>query len=105
MDILVTNIQRFSLHDGPGIRTTVFLKGCSLCCPWCSNPENLSPHMEKYIKDFNSDIPVISKLENTILRKNCMQRLLKIELFIQEISRQKTGIELIRPTWIVSLVG
>ena len=51
MGILVTNIQRFSLHDGPGIRTTVFLKGCSLCCPWCSNPENLSPHPEKYIKD------------------------------------------------------
>lgn len=37
--ILVSNIQRFSLHDGPGIRTTVFLKGCSIRCPWCSNPE------------------------------------------------------------------
>lgn len=40
-DILLTNIQRFSLHDGPGIRTTVFLKGCSLRCPWCGNPENV----------------------------------------------------------------
>lgn len=40
--IFVSNIQRFSLHDGPGIRTTVFLKGCSLHCPWCSNPENIS---------------------------------------------------------------
>ena len=49
--MLVTNIQRFSLHDGPGIRTTVFLKGCSLRCPWCSNPENLSPSVQKYIKD------------------------------------------------------
>lgn len=49
--ILVTNIQRFSLHDGPGIRTTVFLKGCSLRCPWCSNPENLKPYPEPYIKD------------------------------------------------------
>ncbi|MBR4556102.1 MAG: radical SAM protein [Clostridiales bacterium] len=37
--ILISNIQRFSLHDGPGIRTTVFLKGCSIRCPWCSNPE------------------------------------------------------------------
>ncbi len=36
---IVFNIQRFSIHDGPGIRTTVFLKGCSLYCPWCSNPE------------------------------------------------------------------
>lgn len=46
MKLLVTNIQRFSLNDGPGIRTTVFLKGCSLKCPWCSNPETQSPHHE-----------------------------------------------------------
>ena len=38
----VFNIQRFSVHDGPGIRTTVFLKGCPLRCPWCHNPEGLS---------------------------------------------------------------
>jgi len=36
----ILNIQRFSLHDGPGIRTTVFLKGCPLRCAWCSNPES-----------------------------------------------------------------
>jgi glycyl-radical enzyme activating protein len=36
---LVFDIQRFSIHDGPGIRTTVFLKGCPLACPWCHNPE------------------------------------------------------------------
>ena len=51
MSILLTNIQRFSLHDGPGIRTTVFLKGCSLRCPWCSNPENLVAQPQSYIKD------------------------------------------------------
>lgn len=50
-NILVTNIQRFSLHDGPGIRTTVFFKLCSLCCPWCSNPENLEDKIQDYIKD------------------------------------------------------
>ena len=38
----VFNIQRFSLHDGPGIRTTVFLKGCPLACAWCHNPEGIS---------------------------------------------------------------
>ncbi len=38
----VFDIQRFSLHDGPGIRTTVFMKGCSLRCFWCQNPEGLS---------------------------------------------------------------
>jgi len=36
---VVTHIQRFSVHDGPGIRTTVFLKGCQMHCPWCHNPE------------------------------------------------------------------
>lgn len=49
--ILVTNIQRMCFQDGPGIRTTVFLKGCSLHCPWCSNPENISFSAEPYIKD------------------------------------------------------
>jgi len=39
----VFNIQRFSTHDGPGIRTTVFLKGCPLSCPWCHNPEGIDP--------------------------------------------------------------
>lgn len=38
----VFNIQKFSIHDGPGIRTTVFLKGCPLACKWCHNPESLS---------------------------------------------------------------
>lgn len=37
---LVFNIQKYSVHDGPGIRTIVFLKGCSLRCAWCSNPES-----------------------------------------------------------------
>lgn len=49
--ILVTNIQRFSLHDGPGIRTTIFLKGCALHCPWCCNPENISPSVQNYLED------------------------------------------------------
>lgn len=40
---IVFDIQNFSLHDGPGVRTTVFLKGCPLRCPWCSNPESQSP--------------------------------------------------------------
>ena len=37
---LIFNIQRYSVHDGGGIRTLVFLKGCPLSCPWCSNPES-----------------------------------------------------------------
>ncbi|MDO4581620.1 MAG: glycyl-radical enzyme activating protein [Bacillota bacterium] len=36
---LISNIQKYSIHDGPGIRTTVFFKGCPLLCAWCHNPE------------------------------------------------------------------
>ena len=36
----IFNIQKFCLHDGPGIRTTVFFKGCNLRCKWCANPES-----------------------------------------------------------------
>ena len=43
---LVSSIQRCSVHDGPGIRTTVFLKGCNLKCAWCHNPETISAHPE-----------------------------------------------------------
>lgn len=39
----IFDIQRFAIHDGPGIRTTVFLKGCPLRCLWCGNPESISP--------------------------------------------------------------
>ena len=43
---LIFNIQRFSIHDGPGIRTVVFFKGCPLNCRWCSNPESRSNTVE-----------------------------------------------------------
>ena len=42
----IGDIGRYAIHDGPGIRTTVFFKGCSLHCPWCHNPEFISPGAE-----------------------------------------------------------
>ena len=43
----IFNIQKFSIHDGPGIRTVVFFKGCPLLCRWCSNPESLDAQSGK----------------------------------------------------------
>jgi pyruvate formate lyase activating enzyme len=48
----IFDIQRFSIHDGPGIRTTVFLKGCPLRCLWCGNPESIDPKPQlSYLAD------------------------------------------------------
>lgn len=43
---IIFNIQKYSLHDGPGIRTTVFFKGCPLSCWWCHNPESQNPQIQ-----------------------------------------------------------
>ncbi len=45
---IVFDIKKFSLHDGPGIRTTIFLKGCPLSCQWCHNPESRSLKPERF---------------------------------------------------------
>lgn len=70
--ILIGNLQRFSLHDGPGIRTTVFLIGCSLRCPWCCNPENLSGELrEKYGFDnstVKSDCYTLKEVYDILIR-------------------------------------
>ena len=50
MMLEITDIQRGCTHDGPGLRTTVFLKGCPLSCIWCHNPEGLNPYPELSVK-------------------------------------------------------
>lgn len=49
-DGVVFEVREFCLHDGPGVRTTVFFKGCPLRCAWCHNPEGLSPEPETLFK-------------------------------------------------------
>ena len=48
---VITNVQVYSLHDGPGVRTIVFLKGCPLRCEWCCNPECERPDIEVQFYD------------------------------------------------------
>src|SRR6202795_1912563 len=51
---IVFDLREFTVHDGPGLRTTVFMKGCPLRCAWCHNPESLSPCPET-IRSANGD--------------------------------------------------
>ena len=62
----VANIQRYCVDDGPGVRTTVFLKGCTLACPWCCNPETIHPN-EDEIFDKN----ICCYPQENVVCKNC----------------------------------
>lgn len=50
-ELIITKIQKMCFHDGPGIRTTIFFKGCNLRCPWCANPECISCELQEYLLD------------------------------------------------------
>lgn len=76
MKLLISNIQRFSLSDGPGIRTTVFFMGCPLNCFWCSNPENMQTNFrrfgngQKVGKEYSEDEVIDIILKDRIYYKN-----------------------------------
>lgn len=64
---IIFNIQKFSIHDGPGIRTTVFLKGCPLRCTWCSNPESQSRKPEVMMETIGNQLHYCSFKGNRII--------------------------------------
>ncbi len=64
-EAIITNIQHFSVGDGPGIRTTIFLKGCNLHCPWCHNPETISANIDSlYGKRYSIDAVIAEIMED-----------------------------------------
>ncbi|MCO7124793.1 glycyl-radical enzyme activating protein [Sporolactobacillus shoreicorticis] len=61
---LIFNIQKFSLNDGPGIRTVIFFKGCPLRCPWCANPESQRACPEKMYDHVNGNTTVVGEFKS-----------------------------------------
>mmetsp|Transcript_4891 Transcript_4891/g.2729 ORF Transcript_4891/g.2729 Transcript_4891/m.2729 type:complete len:99 (-) Transcript_4891:3078-3374(-) len=79
---IVFDIQRFSLHDGPGIRTTIFFKGCPISCAWCQNPEShkIKPEIAFYSDRCQGCFKCREVcLENAVLDKKEQNRLLKMQ--------------------------
>ena len=55
---VIFDIKKYALHDGPGIRTTIFFKGCALNCWWCHNPEGISQSIESFCGVVGREISV-----------------------------------------------
>ncbi len=55
MEAIIFDVRRFCVHDGPGIRTTVFFKGCPLRCLWCHNPESFDSSVEEHLRTVHMD--------------------------------------------------
>ena len=96
MELLITNIQRTSFHDGPGIRTTVFLKGCSLRCFWCHNPETL--HMGSVLRYVDSRCIHCGMCTAVCREISGLDSLYSPEDLVKYAGSQKTCAECIRCT-------
>ena len=86
---LIFDIRRFSVHDGPGIRTTVFLKGCPLNCWWCHNPESRSFSQKTTIRHLKSGEEFFDKEETTgtwMTPEELFRELIRDEVFYNESS-------------------
>lgn len=78
--VRITNVQRFCLHDGPGIRTAIFFKGCSIHCPWCCNPENICYDLQPW-QDENGESGVFGY---DITLKELFDEVMKDKVFYED---------------------
>ena len=89
---IIFDIKRYAINDGPGIRTTVFFKGCSLNCWWCHNPEGINPIIEKISHEL---IPIGSRIMWAAITNapDIPERLMKDVIKIYEKILQKNSQE------------
>ncbi|MGV8094592.1 MAG: glycyl-radical enzyme activating protein [Mangrovibacterium sp.] len=84
---IIFDIKRFAVHDGPGIRTTVFFKGCPLRCGWCHNPESIERDPECFRKTFRLNGHEFSENETIgyeISSRDLLAELRKEQIFMDE---------------------
>ena len=86
---IIFDIKRFAVHDGPGIRTTVFLKGCPLSCQWCHNPESRSADIRTVPKTIR--IGDKSFTEDEIVGREMTVEEVMIELHKEQIFMEESG--------------
>jgi len=107
---VIFDIKRFAIHDGPGIRTTVFLKGCPLDCWWCANPEGQEKKPEEIISLFqleDSEECIKDIIGEEISTHQVMEEILKDRVFYEESNGGVTfsgGEPLMQPDFLFSLL-
>jgi pyruvate formate lyase activating enzyme len=86
MKVCIFDIKRFAVHDGPGIRTTVFFKGCPLECRWCHNPEGIDAGIERFSEKISFD-------GVEILRETEVGRWIVVDELMDELERDRVYME------------
>jgi len=88
---IIFDLIRYAIHDGPGIRTTVFFKGCPLSCKWCQNPESLNPRPERITDLFR---PKYTRLfMSSTAKKNVVGHDITVSRLMNEIIKDKPFFE------------
>jgi len=107
----VFSIKKYSLHDGPGIRTTVFLKGCPLSCWWCHNPESQRPAPEPVAHEASKPFSAFAGPDGRVGRfmtvREVIEEVKKDEIFYDESGGGVTfsgGEPLMQPDFLVALL-
>lgn len=111
MKACIFDIKRFAVHDGPGIRVTVFLKGCSMSCWWCHNPEGIHPEVEEYTKETTLDGRIFcenAKAGEWISLNDLMIEIEKERIFMDESGGGVTfsgGEPFFQPEFLLAALG